>query len=335
LGIGKDGTWRFCSDKKEVEKCKNTENDFLDIGADWPTVLLQSRGNKPGFYFPKSDERINFDIAFPILHGPNGEDGRIQGFFELMHIPFTGSDMYSSALCMDKACMKDYFRKHRIPQVKYFWFFLSDFTKKPAKIHKNIQKLKASGIYIKPSRMGSSIGISRIDFSDNQEQDLKTINDAVMLAGSFDEKIVIEEKITDVTELEFSVLGNKKPKSAGPGEIQASDEFYSYDAKYVSADGANLNLESTLDIKQVRKFKRIALKAYTLAGCSGFARVDGFLSPEKNFFINEINTLPGFTSISMYPKLWELQGVKMSTLLDKIVKLGFEQFERKPKRDFL
>lgn len=270
----------------------------------------------------------NLDVVFPVLHGIGGEDGSIQGFFEMLGIPYVGAGILSSANGMDKVYSKIIFERAKIPQAKYVYiknsgdnytYVSDDFEEKTGTIkeisEKVTQKIKFP-MFVKPSNSGSSVGIRKV-------HDLAELQEAIKYAAEFDKKILVEENI-EGREIECAVLGNNEPKASCIGEIKAADDFYSYDAKYNNTESKT---EIPKDIpKQLQeKVRTLAIKAYKALDCKGLSRVDFFVNTEtEKIYINEINTMPGFTKISMYPKLWEYSGLPYSDLLDELIKLSLE-----------
>ena len=270
----------------------------------------------------------NLDVVFPVLHGIGGEDGSIQGFLEMLGVPYVGAGILSSANGMDKVYSKIIFEKAKIPQAKYVYiknsgdnytYVSDDFEEKTGTI-KEISEIVTQKIkfpmFVKPSNSGSSVGIRKV-------HDLAELQEAIKYAAEFDKKILVEENI-EGREIECAVLGNNEPKASCIGEIKAADDFYSYDAKYNNTESKT---EIPKDIpKQLQeKVRALAIKAYKALDCKGLSRVDFFINTETGkIYINEINTMPGFTKISMYPKLWEYSGLPYSDLLDELIKLALE-----------
>ncbi|MEX2029290.1 MAG: D-alanine--D-alanine ligase family protein [Candidatus Paceibacterota bacterium] len=258
-----------------------------------------------------------FDLIFPVLHGPFGEDGSIQGLLKLAGVPFVGAGVLGSAVGMDKDIMKKLLRDAGIPMGKFITIRSGE------KINFNkIKKELGLPLFIKPANMGSSVGVSKV----KNEKEFKK---AVKNAFKFDNKIIVEEFING-REIECSVLGNENPMASIPGEIIANQEFYSYDAKYID-DGYVIEIPAKVDKKITKKIQELALKTFQALNCEGMGRVDFFLKKNGSVFVNEINTIPGFTNISMYPKLWEAGGLSQSKLLDRLIELALERFEKEQK----
>jgi D-alanine-D-alanine ligase len=247
------------------------------------------------------------DVFFPIIHGTFGEDGSLQGLFELLNVAYVGAGVLGSAVGMDKDVMKRLLSQAGLPVGKYVVF--------PDK-----QKFKYP-VFVKPANMGSSVGVSKA----NNKQEFAV---AVKLARQFDTKVIVEENIAG-REIEISVLGNETPIASLPGEVKATHEFYDYDAKYLDENGAVLEIPANLSKPQIKKAQQLAILTFKALECAGMARVDMFLTPTGNFVINEINTLPGFTSISMYPKLWEASGISYPHLISKLIDLAIVRQNQK------
>jgi len=256
---------------------------------------------------------VEIDIYFPLLHGPYGEDGTIQGLLELAGVPYVGSGVVGSALGMDKAFMKMAFEKEGLPVVKY------RVLRKWERI--NMEDIKREfnlPLFVKPANLGSSVGISKV-------KDWNQLGDALKRAFSHDYKILVEQGIK-AREIECSVLGNEDPQASLPGEVIPYREFYDYEDKYIEGK-TRFKIPVKLSKEVEEKIKNFAIRAFKAVEAWGFARVDFFLQ-ENSIFVNEINTIPGFTEISMFPKLWEASGVPFKELIRRLIKLGFERWEK-------
>lgn len=259
------------------------------------------------------------DVVFPVLHGPYGEDGSIQGMFKFLDIPFVGPGILGSALGMDKEVMKRLMHEAGIPIAKYLTFRSGD------KVNfQEVKKALGMPVFVKPANLGSSVGISKATTE-------KELDKAVKEAFKYDTKIVIEEMVRG-RELECAVLGNEKVRASVIGEvIPKENSFYSYEAKYIDDDGAKLVLDVKLGNEAEEKIKGLAVQIFKLLECEGMSRVDFFLKADGTAVVNEINTIPGFTSISMYPKLFELSGISYSKLLDTLIDLAMSRHSRDKK----
>ena len=262
-------------------------------------------------------ETIHVDVIFPALHGKNGEDGTIQGLFQLSGIPYVGCDTESSAICMDKAVTHSLLSSADIEQAHYLWFYADRFDAAPDTIKNKIQARLDFPVFVKPSNAGSSVGVSKVERFEDLDQ-------AIRKAAREDKKVVVEEGITG-QEVEVAVLGNRDCDASIVGEIGASAQFYDYDDKYINGT-SQLYIPARIPQEVSEKIRQTAVRAYRLLGCSGLARVDFFVTAGDNrVILNEINTLPGFTSISMYPKLWMAMGLSYGELLDKLIELALHR----------
>ncbi|HTS07624.1 MAG TPA: D-alanine--D-alanine ligase family protein [Candidatus Eisenbacteria bacterium] len=277
-----------------------------------------------------SDRAINVDVIFPVLHGTFGEDGTIQGLLELADIPYVGAGVLGSAAGMDKDIMKSLFIATGLPIVKHVTILRSDWKKDRKRIEKLVGKLKYP-VFVKPANLGSSVGISKA-------HDKKELGPAIEEASKFDRKIVIEQGVggnkDKAREIECSVLGNDEPSASIPGEIVPVKEFYDYNAKYLD-EGSQLIIPAKLTKAETKKVQELAINAFRAVDCSGLARVDFLMDPKtRKIYLNEINTMPGFTAISMYPKLWAASGLEYSDLIDRLIQLGIERHEDKKKNQY-
>ena len=262
-------------------------------------------------------ETIHVDVIFPALHGKNGEDGTIQGLFQLSGIPYVGCDTESSAICMDKAVTHSLLSSADIEQAHYLWFYADRFDAAPDTIKNKIQARLDFPVFVKPSSAGSSVGVSKVERFEDLDQ-------AIRKAAREDKKVVVEEGITG-QEVEVAVLGNRECDAALVGEIGASAQFYDYDDKYINGT-SQLYIPARIPQEVSEKIRQTAVRAYRLLGCSGLARVDFCVTAgHTRVILNEINTLPGFTSISMYPKLWMAMGLSYGELLDKLIELALQR----------
>jgi D-alanine-D-alanine ligase len=278
-----------------------------------------------------SDRAINVDVIFPVLHGTFGEDGTIQGLLELADIPYVGAGVLGSAAGMDKDIMKSLFIAAGIPIVKHVTILRSTWEQDPKKVANMAGRRLKYPVFVKPANLGSSVGITK---AHNREE----LGPAIEEAAKFDRKIVIEQgvggKKDKAREIECSVLGNDDPVASVPGEIIPVKEFYDYDAKYLD-EGSELIIPAKLTKAQTKKVQDLAVAAFKAVDCSGLARVDFLMDPKtEKIYLNEINTMPGFTSISMYPKLWAASGVTYSELIDRLIQLGIERHKDKKKNQY-
>jgi D-alanine-D-alanine ligase len=279
-----------------------------------------------------SDRAINVDVIFPVLHGTFGEDGTIQGLLELADIPYVGAGVLGSAAGMDKDVMKSLFIAAKIPIVKHVTILRSAWEKEPKKVQKQVESKLKYPVFVKPANLGSSVGISKA-------HDRKELGPAIEEAAKFDRKIVIEQgvggKKKKAREIECSVLGNDEPTVSVPGEIVPGKEFYDYTAKYLD-EGSQLIIPAKLSKAQTKKVQELAVQAFKAVDCSGLARVDFLMEPGKSgkIYLNEINTMPGFTAISMYPKLWAASGLKYPDLIERLIQFGIARYEDKKRNQY-
>lgn len=317
VGISKEGSWyRFPDNKIFTENTKIVDSE-LPASAE-PVALVSLKG-KPVLYSLKDHSETNIDIAFPIMHGTMGEDGTIQGLFKMVQVPFVGCGVWGSAAGMDKEVMKRLLQEAQIPNAKYL--LLTPFKNTS---YDEVTSKLGSPFFIKPANAGSSVGVHKIKSEADFAVKLKD-------AFQFDTKVLAEEFIQG-REVEISVMGhNHAPEASLPGEIIPQHEFYSYEAKYLDDNGALLKIPAEITGESLQKMQSLAKKTYQVMGCDGLTRVDFFLRPNGEFYINEINTIPGFTKISMYPKMWEATGLSYKDLITKLITLGFEKYEAEQK----
>src|SRR5438128_3008553 len=278
-----------------------------------------------------ADRAINVDIIFPVLHGTFGEDGTIQGLLELADIPYVGAGVLGSAAGMDKDIMKSLFHAAGIPIVKHVTVLRSQWESAPKKVRKLVESKLRYPVFVKPANLGSSVGISKAP-------DRKELGPVIDEAAKFDRKIVIEEgvggKKNKAREIECSVLGNDKPLASVAGEIVPAAEFYDYTAKYLD-EGSQLIIPAKLTKAETKKVQELAIAGFRAVDCSGLARVDFLMDPKsRKIYLNEINTMPGFTSISMYPKLWAASGVGYPELIGRLIQLGMERHAEKKRNQY-
>src|SRR5579864_4104349 len=278
-----------------------------------------------------SDRAINVDVIFPVLHGTFGEDGTIQGLLELADIPYVGAGVLGSAAGMDKDIMKSLFIAAGIPIVKHVTILRGAWEKDPKSVEKHVVSKLKYPVFVKPANLGSSVGISKA-------HNKKELGPAIEEAARFDRKIVIEQGVggnkSKAREVECSVLGNDEPEASVPGEIVPVKEFYDYNAKYLD-EGSQLIIPAKLTKAETKKVQELAVKAFKAVDCSGLARVDFLMDPKtRKIYLNEINTMPGFTAISMYPKLWAASGLEYPDLIDRLIQLGIERHEDKKKNQY-
>jgi D-alanine-D-alanine ligase len=317
IGITIDGLWYHYTGP--VEKISSGEwKDYVIEEMDLNDNYIELENNS---IFNKvitngMDKKI--DVVFPVLHGINGEDGTIQGFLELAQIPYVGCNVISSAVGMDKCMAKIIFEKANIPQADYLIVNRYDLKSDINKVVNEIENKFSYPVFVKPSNAGSSVGVSK---SHNKEE----LKDGLEVASSYDRKILVEEFIKG-KEVECAILGNESPSVSTVGEIKPANEFYDFEAKYNNADSKTL-IPANVSDNVKEKIQKYAVDAFRALDCSGISRVDFFVTDTEDIILNEINTLPGFTSISMYSKLWDASGIKYKDLVEKLINLAFERFE--------
>ena len=305
IGIDKDGAWHL-RDNRAYLAC-----------ADNPKLIHLSGEKKDVALLPSNEcgVRTALDVIFPVLHGPYGEDGTVQGLLKLARLPFVGAGVLGSAIGMDKDVMKRLLRDAGIPIAR----FVTVLRHRDVSEHRIVEQLGLP-LFVKPANLGSSVGIAKVK---SQAELLPAIENAFL----FDRKVIVEEFISG-REIECAVLGNEHPQASLPGELIPTHEFYSYEAKYIDAEGAHFKIPVELPIEWTRRIQKMAIDAFQVLCCEGMARVDFFLKDNGEIVLNEINTIPGFTKISMYPKLWEASGLSYSQLLDQLIQLALDRFEK-------
>jgi D-alanine-D-alanine ligase len=269
---------------------------------------------------------LGLDVIFPVLHGPYGEDGTVQGLLELANVPYVGAGVLGSAVGMDKAVMKTLFAAHGLPIVKHLTVLRREWERDARAWTTRVATELGYPVFVKPANLGSSVGISK---AKNDEE----LGQAVHLAADFDRKIVIEASVANAREIECAVLGNDEPEASIPGEIIPSREFYDYEAKYLD-EGSRLLIPAPLTDAQVAEVRRLSVDAFRAVDGAGMARVDflmaGGSAPDQGtMYLNEVNTIPGFTTISMYPKMWEATGLAYPALIDRLIALALERHGEK------
>ena len=321
VGITKEGRWR--ADPEFLE------GDFPEILQQGGPVLLPVESTPSGQLIQldadtRGGRRTSIDVVFPVLHGPFGEDGTIQGLLELANVPYVGAGVLGSAVAMDKDVMKRLFQQAGLPTAPFLAYPSDHWRNRGRELEQEVADRLGYPCFVKPANLGSSIGISKAERAEE-------LSEALALAGEFDEKVIVE-KALDAREIECSVLGNADPKASLPGEIIPRSGFYDYRAKYLD-DSAELVVPAPLRADQVEQIRKLALRSFLVLECRGMARVDFFLErATEDIYVNEINTIPGFTSISMHPKLWQASGLPYSELIDRLIQLALERHRRRQSR---
>jgi len=322
IGITREGGWR--ADPGFLE------GEFTRILQQGAAVVLPAESTRSGQLIqvdapgPQEGRQTSIDVVFPVLHGPFGEDGTIQGLLELANVPYVGAGVLGSAVAMDKDVMKRLFQQGGLPTAPFLAFQWEHWRNRAQELEQEVAVKLGYPCFVKPANLGSSIGISKADGAEE-------LSEALALAGEFDEKVIVE-KALDAREIECSVLGNADPQASLPGEIIPRSGFYDYQAKYLD-DSAELVVPAPLRPDQVERIQHMALRSFQVLECQGMARVDFFLErATEDIYVNEINTIPGFTSISMYPKLWQASGLPYSELIDRLIQLALERHRRRQSR---
>lgn len=314
LGITKEGAWLTPRETQQALAC-------IPPGQYAPLPVLDRTGilARPGIL----EVLQEVDVVFPLVHGTNGEDGTLQGFLELAHVPYVGAGVAASALGMDKALQKALFRQVGLPVADWLTIYSHEWCNDPATVTRFIEGEMGYPCFVKPANAGSSIGISKVWSREN-------LMGAVFEALRYDCKVVVEQAIVG-REIECSVLGNDEPQASPLGEIIPSREFYDYEAKYHDVS-TRLVIPVILPPNKEEEIRRLAVAAFRAIDCSGMGRVDFFLSEEGKVYVNEINTIPGFTPISMYPKLWEVAGLSYAQLISRLIELALERHQKRVAR---
>ncbi|HZU30585.1 MAG TPA: D-alanine--D-alanine ligase [Candidatus Angelobacter sp.] len=354
IGITKEGQWVTDSHAERLLHGGNasqntTENSVRNLRAGDPLATSSAAVLAKGEAVivppvPQADALVPFespassaqkgiavDVIFPVLHGTFGEDGTIQGLLELADIPYVGAGVLGSAAGMDKDVMKQLFAGAGLTIVKHVTVLRSQWEKDKKKVTKLVESRLKYPVFVKPANLGSSVGISKAH--DRQE-----LGPAIDTAAGYDRKIVIEQgvggKKQKARELEIAILGNDEPKASTVGEIIPAAEFYDYNAKYID-EGSVPVIPAKLSKKQIKEVQEMAIRAFQAVDCSGLARVDFLMDPKNGkLYLNEINTMPGFTSISMYPKLWAASGLAYPDLIDRLIQLALERYQEKKKNRY-
>jgi D-alanine-D-alanine ligase len=316
VGITRSGEWLKIDERSNVLASGVVEADaaprvLFDHGGGGSLIEIGSDGTV---------ERTSVDVVFPVLHGPHGEDGTVQGLLELAGLATVGSGVAGSAVGMDKTLTKQVFRASALPQLDYHVVRRRRWRERPDIVLIELEGRLGWPMFVKPARMGSSVGVSRADT-------VETLRAAMDEAARFDTKIVVETAAENCREVECAVLGHENPIASVVGEIEPANAFYDYEAKYLN-DSSKLTIPADLDEMVVEQIQTLSVQAFNAVGASGLARVDFFVSrSDQSVYINEINTMPGFTPISMYPKLWEASGIGYGELINRLVDIAIERHD--------
>lgn len=324
IGITKEGRWIASGDPVRALESG-------DVSASKPAALLGDPSRRDLMKLEEKDRALEvtqlseLDVIFPVLHGPYGEDGTVQGLLELTGLPYVGAGVTASAMAMDKAVFKDVMRAHGMPLVEGLVLKRRDWDLDRRRVMDAVEAKLAYPLFTKPANLGSSVGVSKCHNRAELEAGLAE-------AAHYDRKMIVEVAVPAAREIEISVLGNDDPIASVPGEIIPSREFYSYEAKYLDdgAQASELLIPAPLSSAMTERVQNLAVRAYKAIDCAGMARVDFLLSRETEaLYLNEMNTIPGFTEISMYPKLWEASGIPYSELIDRLIELALERHQDK------
>jgi D-alanine-D-alanine ligase len=346
IGITKEGKWLTAMHAENLLRGKHGAGKHLRAGDPAATTSAAVLAAGDAIIVPpipsadsmvpfqtdsRHPESINVDVIFPVLHGTFGEDGTIQGLLELADIPYVGAGVLGSAAGMDKDVMKRLFAAAGLPIVKHVTILRSEWERDPKRVRREIEKKLKYPTFVKPANLGSSVGISKV-------HDKKELAAAIEEAARYDRKIVIEEAVggkkRKARELECSVLGNDEPIASVAGEVVPVKEFYDYAAKYLD-EGSDLIIPAKLNKSALKKVQELAVAAFQAVDCCGLARVDFLMDPKSGkIFVNEINTMPGFTAISMYPKLWAASGLAYSELIDQLIELALARHAEKKRNQY-
>jgi len=317
VAIGRDGVWRLPDGGREALAAGTTTGRHVVAGATTALVC----GAPPWPSAVSRRELPAIDVVFPVLHGPSGEDGTIQGFLEMAGLPYVGAGVLGSSLGMDKIAQKKMFQAHGLQTAPFLGFTRPSLRVEPEVAIAQIEDTLGYPVFVKPANLGSSVGISKAT-------DRQTLVDALEIACAYDRRIIVEGAIRGAHEVECAVIGNDDPRVSIVGEIRTGSNFYDYDAKYLDADAAQLIIPASIPKDVAARVRTTAEKAFVALDLAGMARVDCFAGEEpEQVWLNEVNTIPGFTSISMFPRLWEASGLTPGALVDELIRLAVERHQ--------
>jgi D-alanine-D-alanine ligase len=325
IGITREGHWlaggdplarlESGSELARLEGRAGEGSEATPTGSELATVETPA---PPIFASDLGGGNASLDVIFPVLHGPRGEDGTVQGMFELAGVPYVGAGVLASAVAMDKVMAKTVFDQHGIQQAPWLLVSKREWQRDPATVEARIERELGFPCFVKPANLGSSVGISKVHHAGE-------LAAALELAAAHDRRLVVEQGI-DARELEVSVLGNDDPIASAISEIEPTHEFYDYAAKYIDEDGATFTLPAQIPPETADELRAMAIRAYKAIDCAGMARVDFFLERSTGrLLLNEVNTIPGFTAISQYPKMWEASGLPFDQLVRRLIELAIER----------
>ncbi len=330
IGITREGSWRVGKTAEDllvegIRQGTAAEKILPAVLANGQPMMASADPTTPQLVPIKSTSRPRpgppLDVVFPVLHGTFGEDGTVQGLLDLAGIPYVGAGVLASAAGMDKDVMKRLFRDAGLPVVEWVLVLRSQWESEPSQVRQTIERKIDYPLFVKPANLGSSVGISKVSVA-------RELSGALDLAAQYDRRILVERAV-DAREIECAVLGNEHPEASVPGEIVPVNEFYDYEAKYVK-EGSKVIIPAKLTYRQAKRIREYSVRAFQAVDCAGMARIDFLLDrQDSKVLVNEINTIPGFTPISMYPKLWEASGVPYAQLLDRLIELALERHQQK------
>ena len=317
IGIDKEGRWYL--NEQSIQLLDAGDPKLIRLsGYDNEIALIPNGTSSQIISLSNNNQLGKVDVIFPVLHGPYGEDGTVQGLAKLANLPCVGAGILGSSVGMDKDVMKRLLRDAGIPIGKFVTMTAST---RDVHTYGSLSSSLGNVLFVKPANLGSSVGISKVR---NVQEYVKAID----LAFQYDLKVVVEEEIKG-REIECAILGNENPMASIPGEVIPLSDFYSYEAKYIDEHGAALEIPAKLPDHLVKRIQEISVATYKALECLGLARVDSFLTPDERIIVNEINTLPGFTKISMYPKLWAHTGIPYTELVDRLIQLAIDDFQKR------
>jgi D-alanine-D-alanine ligase len=328
IGITKEGYWIASGDPMRALETGDAE-------ASGPAALLGDPSRRGLMRLDDTEQAVEarrlseLDVVFPVLHGPYGEDGTVQGLLELAGIPYVGAGVIGSVLGLDKVVFKDVMKAHGLPIVDYVMLKRREWDADPDGVMDRVERRLGYPLFTKPANLGSSVGISKC-------HDRAGLAAGLAEAARYDRKLLVEVAVLAAREIEVSVLGNDAPIASVPGEIVPSREFYSYEAKYIDTgdEASKLLIPAPISPEMTETVRDLAIQAYKAIDCAGMARADFLLSGEtEELYVNELNTIPGFTSISMYPKLWEATGISYAELIDRLIELALERYRDKERSE--
>ena len=322
IGVTKEGRWHLIEGGPPVLPAGPSPLPQVAAGSG-PEVVLDQGPEARALVAPDGS-RTEIDVVFPVMHGPFGEDGSIQGFLEMAGVPYVGAGVLAAAVGMDKAVQKVLFRAAGLPVVEHEVVHEREWEEDPEGVEARAEHL-GYPLFAKPATLGSSVGVTKV-------HEAAELREALGETFRYGRKSLLERSVEGAREIEVAVLGNDDPVASVAGEIVPRHEFYDYEAKYIDEEGAELLIPAPIDAETLEEVQRLAIAAFRAIDCAGMARVDFFLAPGRRVLVNEVNTIPGFTSISMYPKLWEASGLPYPQLIDRLVELAIERHEQERKR---